>query len=209
MPTSIMIAPSPRAWTIRRGPAGWRGRRCSSGRRASALACPRCGGEIGPVAVTLDPAVPEKTIGRLDLATRAPPPRRYAPRSWPLPPTSRSVSDGGIPWRRGSCRAAGGRLQLTSGASWSADSITTWRPSGSYAARGARVWSSAPRPDIVGVMKQRRPAARPVVFLGPSTPLEAARAILDADYRRPVRRGDLERLPPGQIVGIIDGEFGA
>ncbi|AEW99772.1 YcaO-like family protein [Streptantibioticus cattleyicolor] len=48
---------------------------------------------------------------------------------------------------------------------------------------------------------------RPIVFLGPSMPLAEARPILDADYRRPVRRGDLEAIPAGQVVGIIDGVF--
>src|SRR5262245_35548505 len=47
----------------------------------------------------------------------------------------------------------------------------------------------------------------PVVFLGPSMPLADARRILDADYRPPVRRGDLEALPGGTLVGIVDGVF--
>ncbi|MBG6143384.1 ribosomal protein S12 methylthiotransferase accessory factor [Labrenzia sp. EL_142] len=46
-----------------------------------------------------------------------------------------------------------------------------------------------------------------VVFLGPSLPLEDANTILQADYRPPIRRGDLEDLPAGTIVGIIDGVF--
>src|SRR5512138_561977 len=48
-----------------------------------------------------------------------------------------------------------------------------------------------------------------VVYLGPSLPLEKARAILDADYRPPIRRGDLRKaLKDGAgIVGIIDGAF--
>jgi ribosomal protein S12 methylthiotransferase accessory factor len=49
--------------------------------------------------------------------------------------------------------------------------------------------------------------ARPVVFLGPSLPLDEARKILDADFRPPIRRGDLDGLPPGAVVGIIDGVF--
>ncbi|WP_242909925.1 YcaO-like family protein [Actinomadura terrae] len=49
--------------------------------------------------------------------------------------------------------------------------------------------------------------ARPIVFLGPSMPLAEARPILDADYRRPVRRGDLDAIPAGAVVGIIDGVF--
>ncbi len=48
-----------------------------------------------------------------------------------------------------------------------------------------------------------------VVYLGPSLPLEKARAILDADYRPPIRRGDLKKaLKDGAtIIGIIDGAF--
>ena len=46
-----------------------------------------------------------------------------------------------------------------------------------------------------------------VVFLGPSLPLKDASTILAADYRPPVRRGDLEDLPAGTVVGIIDGVF--
>ena len=45
--------------------------------RIDALVCPRCGGEMGLVAVILDPAVAEKIIGHLGLASRAPP-RRLA-----------------------------------------------------------------------------------------------------------------------------------
>jgi hypothetical protein len=48
-----------------------------------------------------------------------------------------------------------------------------------------------------------------VIFLGPSLPVASARSILEADYRPPVRRGDIEALrrQPARIVGIIDGEF--
>jgi hypothetical protein len=48
-----------------------------------------------------------------------------------------------------------------------------------------------------------------VVYLGPSLSLEKARAILDADYRPPIRRGDLKKaLKDGAgIIGIIDGTF--
>ncbi|MBI4612746.1 MAG: TfuA-related McrA-glycine thioamidation protein [Planctomycetes bacterium] len=50
---------------------------------------------------------------------------------------------------------------------------------------------------------------RPVIFLGPSLPLAEARAILDADYRPPVKRGDLleaaRERPP--LIGVIDGVF--
>jgi len=50
---------------------------------------------------------------------------------------------------------------------------------------------------------------QPIVFLGPSLPIADARAILDADYRPPVRRGDVlaaaEEHPP--LIGVIDGVF--
>jgi len=49
--------------------------------------------------------------------------------------------------------------------------------------------------------------SRPVVFLGPSLSLDEARKILDADYRPPVKRGDLTQLEDVDIVGIIDGVF--
>lgn len=49
---------------------------------------------------------------------------------------------------------------------------------------------------------------KPVVFLGPSLPLQEARALLDADYQPPVRRGDLPALDPRvSTVGIVDGVF--
>jgi len=50
---------------------------------------------------------------------------------------------------------------------------------------------------------------RPVVFLGPSLPVAEARAILRADYRPPVKRGDIDALlsDPPPAIGIIDGEF--
>jgi ribosomal protein S12 methylthiotransferase accessory factor len=47
-----------------------------------------------------------------------------------------------------------------------------------------------------------------IVFLGPSIPIALAKAILpNADYRPPVRRGDLENIAAGRVVGIIDGVF--
>ncbi len=49
--------------------------------------------------------------------------------------------------------------------------------------------------------------APPLVYLGPSLPVSAARSILLADYRPPVKRGDLPGRYDGIIV-IIDGEFG-
>src|SRR4051794_11249106 len=48
---------------------------------------------------------------------------------------------------------------------------------------------------------------RPVVFLGPSLPREDAERLLDGEYRRPIRRGDLADVPAGSPVLIIDGEF--
>jgi len=50
--------------------------------------------------------------------------------------------------------------------------------------------------------------ARPIVFVGPSIPIDFARRTLPhADYRPPIRRGDLDEVPGGSIVGIIDGVF--
>jgi len=49
--------------------------------------------------------------------------------------------------------------------------------------------------------------APPVVYLGPSLPVSIAKSILPADYRPPVKRGDLPSRYDG-IVVIIDGEFG-
>jgi hypothetical protein len=48
-----------------------------------------------------------------------------------------------------------------------------------------------------------------VVYLGPSLPEAKARAILEADYRPPIRRGDLKKAVKdgARIVGIIDGTF--
>jgi hypothetical protein len=51
------------------------------------------------------------------------------------------------------------------------------------------------------------PSSRPIVFLGPSLPLVAAQRLLDADYRPPIKRGDLPERFDGTVV-IIDGEFG-
>jgi hypothetical protein len=50
-------------------------------------------------------------------------------------------------------------------------------------------------------------SAPPIVFLGPSLAVADARRILDADYRPPVKRGDLPQECDGTVV-IIDGEFG-
>jgi hypothetical protein len=65
--------------------------------------------------------------------------------------------------------------------------------------------ASAARP--VGRPKPIARGPRPVVFLGPSLPRAEAEAILDADYRPPVRRGDLDGIGPARTVVVIDGEF--
>ncbi len=47
-----------------------------------------------------------------------------------------------------------------------------------------------------------------VVFAGPSIDPQAARRTLPhADYRPPIRRGDLDGLGAGDVIGIIDGVF--
>ena len=48
---------------------------------------------------------------------------------------------------------------------------------------------------------------RAVVFLGPSMSLRDARRILDAEYRPPIRRDDLQAIAAGTVVGMIDGVF--
>jgi hypothetical protein len=48
---------------------------------------------------------------------------------------------------------------------------------------------------------------QPIVYLGPSLPRREAEQALVADYRPPVKRGDLPRQFDGLII-IIDGEFG-
>lgn len=50
----------------------------------------------------------------------------------------------------------------------------------------------------------------PTVFLGPSLPLREAQNLIEADFRRPVRQGDVyrvvrERRP--RAIGIVDGYF--
>src|SRR5436309_15622699 len=57
--------------------------------------------------------------------------------------------------------------------------------------------------------RRRTGGKRPVIFLGPSLAIKEAAAILDADYRPPVKRGDIDVLisPPPPAIGIIDGEF--
>ncbi|WP_438009591.1 TfuA-related McrA-glycine thioamidation protein [Sorangium sp. So ce321] len=48
-----------------------------------------------------------------------------------------------------------------------------------------------------------------VIYVGPSLAVHDARQILDADYRPPIRRGDIDALmqSPPKIVGVIDGKF--
>lgn len=47
---------------------------------------------------------------------------------------------------------------------------------------------------------------RPVIYIGPSLDIKEAASILEADYRPPVKRGDLLQLPPEvKVVGIVDG----
>lgn len=44
-----------------------------------------------------------------------------------------------------------------------------------------------------------------IVFLGPSLDRQEASAILTADYRQPIRAGDLDDISPPAEVAIIDG----
>jgi hypothetical protein len=47
-----------------------------------------------------------------------------------------------------------------------------------------------------------------VIYTGPTLSAEKAKALLDADYRPPIVRGDLAKLPrKTKVVGIIDGVF--
>ena len=57
--------------------------------------------------------------------------------------------------------------------------------------------------------EQKQKNHRPIVFIGPSLPLDVARRTLpNADYRAPIKRGDLVKVGSGTVVGIIDGVFG-
>ncbi|HYO51406.1 TfuA-related McrA-glycine thioamidation protein [Archangium sp.] len=55
------------------------------------------------------------------------------------------------------------------------------------------------------------PSDQIVIYLGPSLPVHEARALLDADYRPPIRRGDIFKMlqqgPRPKVIGIIDGRF--
>lgn len=46
---------------------------------------------------------------------------------------------------------------------------------------------------------------KPVVFLGPSLAVDEARAIGELEIRPPLRAGDLDRVPDGANVGVVDG----
>jgi hypothetical protein len=47
----------------------------------------------------------------------------------------------------------------------------------------------------------------PVVFVGPSLARDDAQSLVDAEFRPPVRRGDLDAVEPGRPIVILDGEF--
>lgn len=51
--------------------------------------------------------------------------------------------------------------------------------------------------------------SKPIVFLGPSLSTEKATKILDADYRKPAKKGDFLQLvfKETKFVGLIDGFF--
>lgn len=51
--------------------------------------------------------------------------------------------------------------------------------------------------------------SKPIIFLGPSLSIEKAKKILEADYRKPAKKGDLFKLifNETKIVGLIDGYF--
>lgn len=47
-----------------------------------------------------------------------------------------------------------------------------------------------------------------VIYTGPSLSIAEAQNVLEAEYRPPIVRGDLARLPRGtKVVGIVDGVF--
>lgn len=47
-----------------------------------------------------------------------------------------------------------------------------------------------------------------IIFLGPTLSREVASHYLEAEYRPPIKRGDLDTLlPEQQVIGIIDGLF--
>ena len=65
-----------------------------------------------------------------------------------------------------------------------------------------------PLPKAVREERTSDTPFRPIIFVGPSIPLDIAkRALPHADYRPPIKRGDLDDIPSGAVVGIIDGVF--
>jgi TfuA protein len=50
---------------------------------------------------------------------------------------------------------------------------------------------------------------KPLVYLGPTLPLDDAKKLLEAEFRPPIKRGDLTQVVKEQpVIVIIDGEFG-
>ncbi len=47
----------------------------------------------------------------------------------------------------------------------------------------------------------------PIIYLGPSMPLNEAKEIINAEFRPPIKRGDLVNLSPNSRIAIIDGVF--
>jgi ribosomal protein S12 methylthiotransferase accessory factor len=66
---------------------------------------------------------------------------------------------------------------------------------------------AATRTGQVDVERAELAESQVVAYLGPSMPLADAKRILDADYRPPIRRGDLADVSPGTIIALIDGVF--
>lgn len=64
-------------------------------------------------------------------------------------------------------------------------------------------------PERHGSAMSTAPAGRPVVFLGPTLPVDEARSVLDADYRPPAAQGDLYRaaLEQPPAICLVDGYF--
>jgi hypothetical protein len=50
---------------------------------------------------------------------------------------------------------------------------------------------------------------KPIIFVGPSLSIEKAKKILEADYRKPAKKGDLLQLTfkETNFIGLIDGFF--
>jgi TfuA protein len=60
---------------------------------------------------------------------------------------------------------------------------------------------------MIDVTESPENIPRPVVFLGPSLSRIEAAKLLHAEFRPPIRRGDLPSLGPERLIVIIDGEF--